>query len=73
MKIDIICPLYNAEEYIDKLHNSIIMQKGVIIDKIRYVLTESSDNTEKYLIDNNLYYSITIFTKSFQVYKTFLL
>lgn len=56
MTIDIICPLYNSEEYIEKLHNSIIKQKEVNISNIRYVLTESTDNTEKFLIDNNLYY-----------------
>ena len=47
-KIDIICPLYNAEEYIDSLHKSLLKQENVIINKIRYVLTESSDKTEDY-------------------------
>lgn len=54
--IDIICPLYNAEEYIENLHKSFIMQKKVKINKIRYVLTESRDNTEEYLKNNNIEY-----------------
>ena len=33
MTIDIICPLYNAEEYIENLHKSFIMQKKVKINK----------------------------------------
>ena len=55
-KVDIICPLYNAEKYIDSLHKSFLMQKKVEINKIRYILTESSDNTEKYLKDNKIEY-----------------
>lgn len=56
MSIDIICPLYNAEEYIEHLHKSLIMQKKVNILNIRYVLTESNDNTEKYLNLNKINY-----------------
>ena len=55
-KIDIICPLYNAEEYIKELHNSFLMQENVKLNNIRYILTESKDNTEKYLIDNKIIY-----------------
>ena len=29
MTIDIICPLYNAEKYVDKLHENIKKQKNV--------------------------------------------
>ena len=54
--IDIICPLYNASTYIEKLHNSLLKQKQVNINKIRYVLTESKDNTEEYLINNKIDY-----------------
>ena len=54
--IDIICPLYNAEGYILNLHNSIINQKNVLINNIRYILTESEDNTEKLLKLNNINY-----------------
>lgn len=56
MKIEIICPLYNAENYIINLNNSLIKQKNVDIDKITYILTESTDNTEKLLKENNLNY-----------------
>ena len=54
--IDIICPLYNASKYIENLHKSLLMQENVKINKFRYVLTESNDDTEKYLIDNNINY-----------------
>lgn len=54
--VDIICPLYNAEKFIDNLHASLLKQENVNINEIKYVLTESSDNTEKYLIDNKLNY-----------------
>ncbi len=49
MKIDIICPLYNAEAYIEKLDNSIKKQKKVEINRIKYVLTKSKDHTEQIL------------------------
>lgn len=57
MNIEIICPLYNAEEYIEDLHLSLLKQKKVKIKKISYVLTESSDGTEKYLEDHQLNYT----------------
>lgn len=56
MNIDIICPLYNAEKDIEGLHKSLLKQKNVKINKIRYVLTESKDNTEKVLEDLNINY-----------------
>lgn len=46
MKISIICPLYNAENYIEDLYCSIKKQKDVCIEEIKFILTESSDNTE---------------------------
>lgn len=49
MNIDIICPLYNAENYIEKLHKSILMQENVNINSINYILTKSKDSTEKIL------------------------
>lgn len=49
MTIDIICPLYNAERYIMELHENILKQKNVNINKINYILTKSNDNTEKIL------------------------
>lgn len=54
--VDIICPLYNASNYIKELHDSLLKQEKVKINKIRYVLTESKDDTEKYLIYNNINY-----------------
>lgn len=52
MKVDIICPLYNAEKYIEELDKNIKKQKNVKINKVRYVLTKSKDRTEEIL--NNL-------------------
>ena len=49
MNIEIICPLYNAENYIINLDKNIKRQKNVEINKISYVLTESKDNTENLL------------------------
>ncbi len=54
--IDIICPLYNAEKFIDKLHISLLKQKLVKINEIKYILTESKDGTEKYLKKNQIKY-----------------
>ena len=55
-KVDIICPLYNAEKYIENLHKSFIMQEKVKVNRIRYVLTESKDNTEEYLKEHSIEY-----------------
>ena len=49
MKIDIICPLYNAEKDIERLNKSILKQKNVNINNIKYILTQSNDNTEEKL------------------------
>lgn len=46
MKISIICPLYNAEDYIEDLYFNIKKQKDVCIEEIKFILTESKDNTE---------------------------
>ena len=54
--VDIICPLYNASTFIEHLHKSLLKQKNVKINKFRYVLTESKDNTEEYLINNKINY-----------------
>lgn len=58
MNIDIICPLYNAEEYIENLHKSLLMQKNVKINKYRYVVTKGKDNTEQKLKELNLEYKL---------------
>lgn len=56
MTVDIICPLYYAEKYIENLNKSLLMQEKVNVNKIKYILTESKDNTEKFLKENNLDY-----------------
>lgn len=48
-KIDIICPLYNAEKYIEVLHESISKQTNANINDIKYILTESKDDSERLL------------------------
>lgn len=55
MKVEIICPLYNAEQYIEKLHDNIKKQKNVDFS-VRYLLTESKDNTETILKNKKLKY-----------------
>lgn len=56
MNIDIICPLYQAEDYIENLHQSLLKQKNVNIHKIKYILTNSSDKSEEILKKNKLNY-----------------
>ena len=58
MNIDVICPLYNAESYLYTLNDSILKQENINLNKIRYVLTRSSDNTEKILNDIKAEYEI---------------
>ena len=58
MTIDIICPLYNAEKYINKLHESIKKQKDVEINSINYILTKGNDNTEKVLKELDCNYEV---------------
>lgn len=47
--IDIICPLYNAEKYLESLHNSLLFQENVNLNSINYVLTKSIDKTDEIL------------------------
>ena len=58
MNIEIICPLYNAGEYIENLNASIKRQKIDHDIKITYILTRSKDNTEQILKEINDQYSI---------------
>ena len=58
MTIDIICPLYNAEKYISKLHDNIRKQKDVNINTINYILTKGNDNTEDILKDIDCNYEV---------------
>ena len=60
MKVSVICPLYNAEAYLNKLHIGILNQE--LYDEfdleIYYVLTESTDETERVLNDLNANYKV---------------
>lgn len=56
--IDIVCPLYNAEEYIEDLYKSLLIQKNVNVGKILFLLTESKDNSEQLLKNNKCNYEI---------------
>ena len=58
MTVDIICPLYQAENYIVSLHQSLLKQKNVKINKIQYILTKSADRSEEILKKNNLNYEV---------------
>ena len=49
MNIEIICPLYNAEKYLEELDKSFKKQENVEIEKISYILTKSKDNTQQIL------------------------
>lgn len=57
-KITIICPLYNASKYILNLNKNLKKQKNVNIVEIKYMLTESNDDTEKILKENNIEYEL---------------
>lgn len=58
MTVDIICPLYQAENYIENLHKSLLKQRNVKINKIQYILTKSVDKSEEILKKNNLNYEM---------------
>ena len=49
MTVDIICPLYNAGNYIMDLHQNIKKQKNVEVLSINYVVTKTNDNIEEIL------------------------
>ena len=57
-KITIICPLYNASKYILKLNENLIKQKDVNIKEIKYILTESKDDTEKIMKEHKIKYEL---------------
>lgn len=58
MTIDVICPLYNAEQYVESLHHSVLMQENVNLNAISYVLTKSKDKTEVILKGMNADYVV---------------
>ncbi|MDS0525590.1 glycosyltransferase [Clostridium sp. SHJSY1] len=49
MKISIICPIYNGEDYIEALNESLMLQQNVELFEVRYILTKSKDNSEEIL------------------------
>lgn len=60
MKISIICPIYNGQQYIEKLNDNILKQK---LDKnqeleILYALTKSSDKSGEILKNLNCNYTL---------------
>lgn len=57
MTIDIICPLYNAKNYINDLHNSFEMQENVNLKNIRYIVTNTNDNIEDILKSKKCIYT----------------
>ena len=58
MTIDIICPLYNAEKYINELHKNLKKQQSVDINSINYILTKGNDNTENMLKELDCNYEV---------------
>lgn len=60
MNVEIICPLYNAEQYIKSLDESLKMQKNVNIKEISYILTKSKDNTEQLLEEMSAHYTCIV-------------
>ena len=42
MSVDLICPLYHAESYLDSLHSSILAQQTVNLHEVHYVVTDAS-------------------------------
>lgn len=58
MTIDIICPLYNAEKYIDNLQESFEKQENVNIKNIRYIITKGNDKTEEKVKKFNCKYKL---------------
>lgn len=67
--VDIICPVYNGADCILELNKSIKKQKNVNINSVKYVVTESKDNTEKILKENGIDY-IKIKKEEFSHSKT---
>lgn len=60
MTVDIICPLYNAENYIENLHKSFEMQENVNINKIYYIITRGRDGTIKKVKNLNCKYKVIV-------------
>ena len=58
MTVEIVCPLYKAQEYIKHLHDSFLNQQGKFKLKIHYIVTKSDDYTEQILDDLNAFYEV---------------
>lgn len=57
MNISIICPIYNGERYIERLYYNISKQIKVNIVEVKFILTESKDNSEEVLKKLDLSYN----------------
>lgn len=71
MKISIICPVYNGQEYIKNLNENInnqILENGEVVE-VLYALTRCRDDSEKKLKELNCNYTI-IESKDFSHSKT---
>lgn len=49
--VDIICPLLNGRHYIEKLHQSFLMQKNITLNLVRYIVTDTGDGIDTVLDD----------------------
>ena len=58
VKIDIFCPLYNAEKYLKNLNRAVICQECQYSFNVCYILTESTDSTEEILISEKCKYYV---------------
>jgi rhamnosyltransferase len=58
LKVDIICPLYNAENDLRRLDNSLKIQNEVDIRNISYILTKCNDKTEDILKELEAKYTV---------------
>lgn len=56
MDISVICPIYNGEQYIEDLYRNINKQKKVNVKEVKFILTESKDNSENVLKNLNVNY-----------------
>ena len=52
--VSVVCPVFDAEKEILDFDKSLKVQKGVDLVEIKYILTESDDNTEKVMKDAGL-------------------
>lgn len=43
--VRILCPLFNAEKYVDHLHQTLLNQQGTLKPHIHYIITQGTDAT----------------------------